>query len=388
MKVWVRAECSPESILSMYGELAEIASRHRQHGAQAVAHLDRPVGALDADVDLQRERVVAPGDVLEAVLDAVVVRRVDDVLLAVVRQRVRAGRAEPHAVGVGQLVQPPARLLLLGAGVGDVLPAAGADLDLGRDQLAADRNGEHGVGGAGVAQLLELGDQLERLGMDERVFLLDTDREVLGGLEGLARSGEVDQLGQCQVEVERVEEVDGRARRVDRDLRRHLQERLRVVEDDLDAGLDQPVGELLGGDGGHREHADDDVLLLHDRLDVVGVADLDAVDVLPHLAAIGVEDRHHAEAVVGEDVRRGDRAAEVAGAEQRDVVLPAGAQDLADLRDQRVDVVADAALAELAEARQVAPDLGRVHVRVLGQLLAGDRLLAHLARLREHLQVA
>src|SRR5688500_4754970 len=191
-----------------------------------------------------------------------------------------------------------------------------------------------------------------------------------------------------EVEVERVEEVDGRARRVDRDLRRHLQERLRVVEDDLDPGPDEPVGELLGGGGGDREHADDDVLLLHDRLHVVGVADLDAVDVLPHLAAIGVEDRNHAEAVVGEDVGRGDRTAEVAGTEQRDVVLPAGAQDLADLRDERVDVVTDAALAELAEPRQVAPDLGRVHVRVLGQLLAGDSLLAHLARLREHLQVA
>ena len=86
--------------------------------------------------------------------------------------------------------------------------------------------------------------------------------------------------------------------------------------------------------------------------------------------------------------RRGDRLAEVAGAEQRDVVLAAGAQDLADLRDQRVDVVAHAALAELAEAGEVAPDLRRVHVRVLGELLRGDRLLAHLAGLREHLQIA
>ena len=108
----------------------------------------------------------------------------------------------------------------------------------------------------------------------------------------------------------------------------------------------------------------------------------------PILASVGVEDRHDAEAVVGEDVRGGDRLAEVAGAEQRDVVLAGGAQDLADLRDQRVDVVAHAALAELAEAGQVAADLRGVDVRVLGQLLGGDRLLAHLARLGEHLQVA
>ena len=56
--------------------------------------------------------------------------------------------------------------------------------------------------------------------------------------------------------------------------------------------------------------------------------------------------------------------------------------------DQRVDVVADAALAELAEAGEVAADLGRVDVGVLGELLRGDRLPAHLARLGQHLQVA
>ena len=87
-------------------------------------------------------------------------------------------------------------------------------------------------------------------------------------------------------------------------------------------------------------------------------------------------------------VRAGDRLAEVAGAEEGDVVLARGAQDLADLADQRVDVVADAALAELAEAGEVAADLGRVDVRVLGELLRGDRLAAHLAGLGQHLQVA
>ncbi len=53
-----------------------------------------------------------------------------------------------------------------------------------------------------------------------------------------------------------------------------------------------------------------------------------------------------------------------------------------------LDAVADAALAELAEAREVAADLGRVDVRVLGQLLRGDRLLAHLPGLDQHLQIA
>src|SRR5215216_3790066 len=74
--------------------------------------------------------------------------------------------------------------------------------------------------------------------------------------------------------------------------------------------------------------------------------------------------------------------------EQRDVVLAGGAQDLADLRDQRVDVVSHPPLAELSEARQVAADLRGVHVRVVGQLLGRDRLLAHLLGLREDLEVA
>ena len=139
---------------------------------------------------------------------------------------------------------------------------------------------------------------------------------------------------------------------------------------------------------GTAEHADDDVLLLDDRTQLVVVAHDVLADPLADLRRIGVEDRHDAEAVVGEDVRGGDRLAEVPGAEQRDVVLAGGPQDLADLRDERVDVVAHAALAELAEAREVAADLRRVDVRVVGELLRGDRLAAHLARLRQHLQVA
>ena len=74
--------------------------------------------------------------------------------------------------------------------------------------------------------------------------------------------------------------------------------------------------------------------------------------------------------------------------DERDVVLALRAQDLADLAEQAVDRVADAALAELAEVREVAPDLRRVDVRVVGDLLRGDAVLAHLLRLRQHLEVA
>ena len=49
---------------------------------------------------------------------------------------------------------------------------------------------------------------------------------------------------------------------------------------------------------------------------------------------------------------------------------------------------ADAALPELPEGLEVTPDLGGVDVRVVGDLLRRDPLLAHLLGLRQHLQVA
>src|SRR3954447_12264519 len=81
-----------------------------------------------------------------------------------------------------------------------------------------------------------------------------------------------------QVEVERVEQVNRGTRGVDRHLRRHLQQLLGVVEDDLDAGLDEAIGHGLCGGGGHGEHADDDLLLGDDLLQLAEVADPQAAD--------------------------------------------------------------------------------------------------------------
>jgi len=67
--------------------------------------------------------------------------------------------------------------------------------------------------------------------------------------------------------------------------------------------------------------------------------------------------------VLGEDRGRGDRLPEPAGADERDVVLPLRAEDLADRVEQQLDRIADPALAELAEVGQVAADLRRVDVR-------------------------
>jgi hypothetical protein len=102
---------------------------------------------------------------------------------------------------------------------------------------------------------------------------------------------------------------------------------------------------------------------------------------------IGIEGDGDVEPVVGEDRRVRDRLAEATCAEKGDVVLALRPEDLPDLARERVDVVADASLAELPEAGQVATNLRRVDVRVLADLLGGDPVLAHLLRLGEDAQV-
>ena len=191
-----------------------------------------------------------------------------------------------------------------------------------------------------------------------------------------------------EVEVERVEQLDRRVGRVDGDVGRHVEERFRVVEDDLDARADQVVGRALRARGGDRQHADDDVLLPDDVGKTLVRGHLDVADPTADFLRVGVEDRGDVDAVLREDRAAGDRLAEAAGPDQRDVVLALRPQDLADLAEQRVDVVADAALAELAEAGQVPADLGGVDVRVVGDLLRGDALLPHLLGLRQDLEIA
>src|SRR3954452_18329042 len=189
------------------------------------------------------------------------------------------------------------------------------------------------------------------------------------------------------MKVKRVEKLDGGVRRVDGHVRGRLEKRLGVVEDDLDAAGDEIVGRLLRSVRRDGEHAGDDVLLADRRRELFVRAHGDIPDRVADLARILVEDRSDVDAVLGEDRRTGDRLAEPSCADQRDVVLALRTEYGADLSEERIDVVADASLTEFAERRQVAADLRGVDVRVLRYLLRGDSLLAHLARLRKHLEV-
>jgi len=75
-------------------------------------------------VDVQRERVVAPGDVAEPLDDAAVMFGVDVALLAVVGPRMRAGRAQRDAAVGGEREQAPPAVALVGDRVVQVLAAA------------------------------------------------------------------------------------------------------------------------------------------------------------------------------------------------------------------------------------------------------------------------
>src|SRR5204863_8833391 len=81
-----------------------------------------------------------------------------------------------------------------------------------------------------------------------------------------------------EVEVQRVEEVDGGVRRVHGDVGGDVEQRLRVVEDDLDADVDEVVRSLLCARGGDGKDADDDVLVAHGVGKPVVRRDVDVTD--------------------------------------------------------------------------------------------------------------
>ena len=82
---------------------------------------------------------------LQLLLDAPVVRRVDDALLLPRAPRMRARSPRAPRRALGQREQPAAALVLALERVGEVRALAGADLDLRGDQLAGDRVGQHVV---------------------------------------------------------------------------------------------------------------------------------------------------------------------------------------------------------------------------------------------------
>src|SRR5262249_6387314 len=139
---------------------------------------------------------------------------------------------------------------------------------------------------------------------------------------------------------------------------RHLQRVWRKVQDGLDAGAHDQVDDVLRRRGRHGDDGDADAVAAGYFFQIANIEDGDArARLLPDLGREGVEQRANLEAFLSEPgvVRQGK--AEVACADDRHPQLAIEPEDLAEVPFEVANVVTDAADAELAEIRQILPDL-------------------------------
>jgi hypothetical protein len=141
-------------------------------------------------MEVLAEGVVPPDDVPEQLIVSPVVRCVDDPLLLPVGPGMRAGRAEEDVHRLDEGAELRATLGHRRRNVRKSLLPAGADLDLGRDQLSDEVLFEPCAPG-GVPHLLEAVREVQRLRIEERELLLDRDREVRRVLELRPRLGDL-----------------------------------------------------------------------------------------------------------------------------------------------------------------------------------------------------
>ena len=143
-------------------------------------------------MDVEAERVVAPGDVLQALLDAAVVLGLDDALLAIVGPRVGGGGAECDTLIVGEGKELAAQLALSRDRIGETRAAAGDDLDLRGDELTGDALVQRSrARGRAVAQLLEALRQVEVCGS---AMENEPDSQVACSGEQRCRTVEIDHV--------------------------------------------------------------------------------------------------------------------------------------------------------------------------------------------------
>ena len=157
-----------------------------QDAPQVIANRDRAIRVAHTDVDVEAPRVVALGDPAELLAQALVVRRVNDLLVQVAGPGVGAGGRELDAELVRGREEARPVLPLTLHRFCERLRLARANLDFRGDELARNRVSEHLVRLARGVELLEAVHQIERLGVDQGELLLKADREIDGGSEELA----------------------------------------------------------------------------------------------------------------------------------------------------------------------------------------------------------
>ena len=138
----------------------------------------------------------------------------------------------------------------------------------------------------------------------------------------------------------------------------------------------------------HGNHRDVEPVAARDALQLLDVEDRHAtLRFVADLLVGGVEERGDLEAFLAESGIVGQRKAEVAGTHDHHAQLAIEPENLPQMPAQFLDVIADAAHAELAEVREVFSDLRRVEVELFGKRLRGNRLHAGGIELVETAQV-
>ena len=137
-----------------------------------------------------------------------------------------------------------------------------------------------------------------------------------------------------------------------------------------DAGLDQPVADVLRGAGGGGDHSDGDVALAHDRVEVVERGDLHVADLLADPSRVAVEQGRDLEAARGEARVVGQRVTEVSDPDDDDRPVLGEADLAGDLVAQVVDVVPDPSGAVGAEVGEVLAQLRGVDAGGAREVLA------------------
>ena len=144
------------------------------------------------------------------------------------------------------------------------------------------------------------------------------------------------------------------------------------VPEAADAQGDEPVSQRLGHVLGYGEHRHVGVIVGDIFLQLVHGADSDAADLRAHKGGRDVKGGVDAEAYLIKIKVLQQRVAQVAGADDDDLVAAVDAQNVADLGAQLRHVVTVALLAEFAEAAEILADLGGGDVHLCAQRVGGD----------------
>lgn len=144
------------------------------------------------------------------------------------------------------------------------------------------------------------------------------------------------------------------------------------VQQSLDAGGDQAVGEGLCGLGGDGEDGDAGTGAFDDGFEFFERLDGHVTELSADLLGVDVEGGEEVEAAHPEAVVAQQGVGEFAGADDDDRPLPLGTEDGPEGADELEDVVADAPPAELPEQGEVPADGGGAEVHAGGEFAAGD----------------